>query len=56
MGLLALEIFLLNSSFQGLKFVWCWGKAPVKDVEERERILDRVGSGYRLCILGDLNG
>ena len=33
------------------------------DHEERERfwndmdkVLDRVGNGYRLCILGDLNG
>ena len=24
--------------------------------EERNRILDRLGNGYRLCILGYLNG
>ena len=23
--------------------------------EESERIVDRVGNGYRLCVLGDLN-
>ena len=28
----------------------------VNEVDEKDRILDRVGNGYRLCIPGDLNG
>ena len=63
MGVLALEFSGLISSFQGLKFVWWWGAAPMKEMLEKERFwndmdrtLDRVGNSYRLCILGDLNG
>ena len=29
---LAQEFFGLNSSFQGLKFVWWWGTDPVKEM------------------------
>ena len=43
MGVLAVESPGLNSSFLGLKFVWLYDT------------LDRVGNGYRLCLLGDLN-
>ena len=32
------------------------GDGEEKDIFWNERILDRVGNGYRLCILGDLNG
>ena len=32
--------------------------APVKEMvkKEMDRLLDGKGNGYRLCILGDLNG
>ena len=40
-----------------------WYNPNEGDDEEREiiwndlnRIVDRVGNGYRLCMLGDLNG
>ena len=64
MSALALEFSGLNSSFQGFKFVWWWSTGSNKeDGEERDRFwnsmyrtLDSVGNGYRLCILGDLNG
>ena len=47
----------LNSSFQGLKFVRWWGTAPLKEkVKKEDRTLGNVGSGYKLCIVGDLNG
>ena len=32
--------FGLNSSFQGLKFVWCWGTSPMKDMVKKG-----IGSG-----------
>ena len=61
MVVLALEFCGLNSSFQGLKFVWLGCTAPMqmvrKEISERYgRNLDIVGNGYRLCILRDLNG
>ena len=31
--MLALESFVLNSSFEGLKFVWWWSTAPMKEIE-----------------------
>ena len=60
----AIEFSGLNSCFQGLKFVWWWGTAPNEaEGEEKDRFwndmdrtLDSIGSGYRLCILGDVNG
>ena len=61
--MLALEFFRLNSSLQGLKFVWGWGMDPMKEMVKKDRFwnnmdrtLDSVGNGYRLCILRDLNG
>ena len=30
--------------------------APMKEMRKKDRILESVGNGYRLCILGDLNG
>ena len=30
MGLLALEFYGSNSSFQGFKFVWWWGMTPCR--------------------------
>ena len=29
---------------------------PKEERNDMDRIVDRVGNGYRLCILGDLNG
>ena len=64
-SVLALAFFGLNSSFQGLKFDCWWGTAPLKEMVKKEifwfwndmdRTLDSVRNGYRLCILGDLNG
>ena len=45
MGVLALEFFGLNSSFQGLKFVWWWGVVSVKEMvnKEMDRTRDSVG-------------
>ena len=63
--MLALESSGLNYNFQGLIKVYVVvGYGPNEgDGEERnrfwndtDRILNRVGNGYRLCILGDLNG
>ena len=34
MGVLALEFSELNSSFEGLKFVWWWGTSPMKMVKK----------------------
>ena len=63
-GCVSFRILWINSSFQGLKYVWWWGYGPNKgDSEERDRFwndmdknLDIVGNGYRLYILGDLKG
>ena len=64
MDVFALQPYELSSSFQELKYMW-WGfMAPLRgDVEERERLwnnLDRfiyrLSNGYRLCVLGNLNG
>ena len=60
--MLSLEFSGFNSSFQGLRFVWWWGTAPVKEMVKKEidfrttwTGLWMVWNGYRLCILGDLN-
>ena len=42
MGVLALEFSGLNSSFQGLNFVWWWGMVPMKEVVKKE-VLERYG-------------
>ena len=41
----------------------CWGTVPVKELVKKgrgsgmtDRIMERVGNGYRLYVLGDLNG
>ena len=36
--------------------MWWWGISPLKGGGRKGQILDRVGNGYRLYILGDLNG
>ena len=61
--MLALEFSELNSSFQGLKFVWCWGMAPLREMVKKMTgsgttwiELDSVENGYKLCVLGDLDG
>ena len=61
--MLALESCGLSSNSQGLKFVWWWGTAPIKELLKKEigsgmkdRNMDNIGNGYRLCVLGDLNG
>ena len=35
--MLAVEVSGLNSSFQGLKFVWLWGKPPMKGMVKKEK-------------------
>ena len=40
MGVLAQELYGLNSIFQGLKFMWWWGTAPMK-----ERMKKEIGFG-----------
>ena len=37
MGVLALDFSGLNSSFQGLKFVWWWGTAPMRETVNKDR-------------------
>ena len=61
--MLALKFSGLNSSFKGLKFVWWWGTAPIKEMVKKDRFwnewtetLDSVGNEYILYILGYLNG
>ena len=59
--MLPLESYGLSSNFQELKYVWLVYSSTEGDTEEREvlerlRVVDRVGNGYRLCVLGDLNG
>ena len=63
LSVLALEFSRLNSKFSRVKVSVVVGYSPSEDVEEwgrlwnnMDRILDRVGNGYRLCILRDLNG
>ena len=48
--------FGLSSSSQGLKFVWWRGITPMKEFMKKGRGSRRVGNGYRLCMVGDLNG
>ena len=61
--MLALEFSGLNPSFQGLKCVVVGYGPNEGNGEEREKfwsyldeIEDRVGNGYRLCVLGNLKG
>ena len=57
-------ILWITLNFSRIKVCRVVGYDPSEgDVEERgrywndmDRILDRVGNGYRLCILGNLNG
>ena len=51
--MLTLEFSELKSSFHWLKFALWWGMALWNNID---RTLDRIGNGYRLCILGDING
>ena len=50
---------ILWNKFSRVKVVWLWGTAPVKGLERfwnvLDRIVDRVGNGYILCVLRDLN-
>ena len=45
MGVLALEFSRLNSSFQGLKFVWWWGMAPMREMVKKEVGFGTTGTG-----------
>ena len=62
-GCVSSRILGLNSSFQGLKFVWWWGMATMKEMVKKRAdsgmtrigLWIGVGNGYRLCILGYLN-
>ena len=36
MGVLALEFSGLNSSFNGLRFMWWWGTAKMKEMVKNE--------------------
>ena len=40
--MLALELFGLNSKFQGLKFVRWWGMVPMKEMGKKEMDMDRT--------------
>ena len=42
-------------NFQVLKYVWCWFMTPLKGKARKGRSSE-VGSGYRLCMMGDLKG
>ena len=44
------RIFLIKFKYQGLKYVWWWQRGNFWSN------LDSVGNGYRLCLLGELNG
>ena len=61
--MIGLEYFGLSSSSQGLKFARWQCMAPLKGklkkgkgFVERLRVVDRLGNGYTLCVLRDLNG
>ena len=63
-GCVSCRILWIKFRFSWVKVCVVVGYSPSKgDIEERDRfwndfnrILDRVGNGNRLCILGDLNG
>ena len=63
-GCVSFRILLIKFKFSRVKVCVVVGYGPHEgDGEEkdrfwngRDRTLDNVGNGYRLCVLGDLNG
>ena len=56
-GCVSSRILWNKFKFSRVKVCVVVGYSPNEgDDEDMDRTLDSVGSGYRLCILGDLNG
>ena len=55
LDVLALESYGFSSRVKVCVVVG-YGKERERFCNNLERIVDRVGNGFRLCVLGDLNG